>query len=73
MFAVLYISWSPLKNPIIEGPQGRYFIPAALFLALVASKKVLTGRSQIVYRCVILSFAMGTMVAIPYVVAARYY
>ncbi len=73
IFLVLYISWSPLRNPIIEGPQGRYFIPVALFLALGASRKMLTGSSQIVYRSLMLAFAAGTLIITPYVVMARYY
>jgi uncharacterized membrane protein len=73
IFLVLYISWSPLQYPIIEGPQGRYFIPAALFLALGTSASTLTGGSQFVYRCVVIAFAAYTLVITPYVVMARYY
>jgi uncharacterized membrane protein len=73
IFLVLYISWSPLRHPIIEGPQGRYFIPAVLFLALGASATALTGINQIAYRCVMLAFAAYTLVITPYVVMARYY
>ena len=73
IFLVLYISWSPVKNPIVEGPQGRYFIPVALFLALGTSGKTLAGVSQITYRCIMLAFAVGTLILTPYVVMARYY
>jgi uncharacterized membrane protein len=27
LFTALYVTWSPYKSEIIEGPQGRYFIP----------------------------------------------
>ena len=73
IFLVLYISWSPVQYPIIEGPQGRYFIPAALFLALGAAKTPLTGNGQFAYRCMMLAFAVGTLLLTPYVVMARYY
>jgi uncharacterized membrane protein len=73
IFLVLYISWSPLKNPIIEGPQGRYFIPPALFLALGAAQTAITGKSQLAYRCLMLAFATGTLILTPYVIMERYY
>lgn len=31
----LYLAWSPVKNPIILGVQGRYFIPLAILFSLV--------------------------------------
>ena len=31
----LYLAWSPIKNSIILGVQGRYFIPLALLFSLV--------------------------------------
>lgn len=31
----LYLAWSPVKNPIILGVQGRYFIPLATLFSLV--------------------------------------
>ncbi len=73
IFLVLYISWSPLKNPIIEGPQGRYFIPPALFLALGAAQTALIGKGQLAYRCLMLAFAAGTVILTPYVIMERYY
>ena len=73
MFLVLYISWSPVNYPIVEGVQGRYFIPAALFLALGAANKALTDYSLMAYRCMMLAFAMCTLIITPYVVLARYY
>jgi uncharacterized membrane protein len=73
IFLVLYISWSPLYHPFIEGVQGRYFIPATLFVALGAANNALNGRTQVVYRCIMLAFATGTLLITPYVVMVRYY
>lgn len=73
IFLVLYISWSPLYHPIVEGVQGRYFIPATLFVALGAANHPLSGLGQVVYRCIILAFATGTLIISPFVVMARYY
>lgn len=38
-FASLYVQWTPYKNPVIEGIQGRYFIPLLYPLAVAISKK----------------------------------
>ena len=35
IFTSLYVQWTPLKNPIINGVQGRYFIPILLMIMLV--------------------------------------
>ena len=32
LFAALYVSWTPVGNFIVDGIQGRYFIPLAFFL-----------------------------------------
>ncbi|MFL5252412.1 MAG: DUF2142 domain-containing protein [Rhodopila sp.] len=34
-FAALYLIWSPVGSPIVEGVQGRYFLPIALWLPLL--------------------------------------
>ncbi len=31
LFAALYVSWTPVGNFIVDGIQGRYFIPLAFF------------------------------------------
>jgi uncharacterized membrane protein len=35
-----YLGGSPLRAPIVNGPQGRYFIPVALFLLLPLHQRV---------------------------------
>jgi uncharacterized membrane protein len=35
MFFILHISWNPASSPLINGIQGRYFIPIAMFTPLV--------------------------------------
>lgn len=73
IYAALYISWSPLKNPIIEGVQGRYFIPVALFLGLCASRSIVICRRELGCRLIILSFAITTFFITPFVIFNRYY
>lgn len=31
-----YVSWTPVKAPLVEGLQGRYLLPPLLFLTLIA-------------------------------------
>ena len=38
-FASLYVQWTPYKNPLIEGIQGRYFIPLLYPFAIAISRK----------------------------------
>jgi uncharacterized membrane protein len=35
VFAALYIAYTPVGAPMVDGVQGRYFLPIALFLPLV--------------------------------------
>ena len=44
-FASLYVQWTPYKNPVIEGIQGRYFIPLLYPLAVAIGKKNEENRS----------------------------
>lgn len=38
IFTSLYIQWNPLKSKIIEGAQGRYFIPILILVPLLFMK-----------------------------------
>ena len=38
-FASLYVQWTPYKNSVIEGIQGRYFIPLIYPVAYLIKKK----------------------------------
>ena len=35
VFVLQYLSWSPIGGPVIDGVQGRYFLPVAPFLLLL--------------------------------------
>lgn len=62
--ALLYITWTPLDAPDIEGIQGRYFIPVApLFFLLFYNRKFTWKRFDkyvypVVYVTVFVSLAM---------------
>ena len=34
IFTSLYVQWTPVRSPVIEGVQGRYFIPILILLPL---------------------------------------
>lgn len=38
IFSSLYVQWTPLKNVIIEGVQGRYFIPILMLIPIIFMK-----------------------------------
>jgi len=38
IFSSLYVQWNPLKNKVIEGAQGRYFIPILMLVPIIFMK-----------------------------------
>lgn len=38
IFTSLYVQWTPLKNNVIQGAQGRYFIPILLLIPILFMK-----------------------------------
>ena len=38
IFTSLYVQWTPLKNSVIDGIQGRYFIPLLLLVPMAVTK-----------------------------------
>jgi uncharacterized membrane protein len=76
---VLYISWTPVGNNLIEGVQGRYLIPVAFFIACIlpengdASEILFFKRVNIGLRIVLVLFAVVTLITVPWVVMNRYY
>ncbi len=47
IFLLEYLTWTPVGFPVVEGVQGRYFLPLAMFATALAP----TRRLQIVSRC----------------------
>jgi len=43
VFTSLYVQWTPYANPVVNGVQGRYFIP---FIALLGLFAMLTNREK---------------------------
>jgi len=75
LFAALYISWTPVGNFIVDGVQGRYFIPLAFFVpALLATgPRSLLGRSGGAAKIVIASFPLLTIPVLITSIVMRYY
>lgn len=38
IFTSLYVQWTPVKSNVIDGIQGRYFIPLLLLIPMIATK-----------------------------------
>jgi uncharacterized membrane protein len=85
VFASLYLTWTPVGNAIVEGVQGRYFLPLAPILALALSPVgtsvtpgvVDRGRIASLVRAacvgIVLSFPFVTFVELINLVVNRWY
>ena len=40
IFTSLYVQWTPVQNEVINGIQGRYFLPIILMVALLVQNKI---------------------------------
>ena len=68
IFTSIYVQWTPVKNPLIEGIQGRYFIPLALpILFLIKPFASHAKKDFVLYTFAILSainlYALASMLA----------
>ncbi len=74
VFALQYLTWTPVGGPIVEGVQGRYFLPLALLLAPCLPVRPLLGRVAGPLATVALpGLAAVTLAATLWEVVARYY
>lgn len=79
VFFSIYVIWTPVGAPVIDGVQGRYFLPIAPFLALVFPKVRVEGQAassmrvhQIAMLGLVLFLALD-MVTLTCVLASRYW
>lgn len=68
IFTSLYIQWTSLRNPLIEGVQGRYFIPLALpILFLIKPLANRTKKDSVLYTFAIIAainlYAVASIIA----------
>ena len=73
LFLVLNISWTPVGSLTIHGVQGRYFIPVAFFLSLIAGFTDKPNLGVKLQRGILSTFAVATFLVIPFAVMNRYY
>lgn len=68
MCASLYIQWTPLRSDVIDGIQGRYFIPLLFILSLFVTNKKITFKGKILNNYTLLFIAMVNISAITEIV-----
>ncbi len=74
MFAIQYLTWTPVGATLVEGVQGRYFLPLALILGVVFVRPWWSGsRAALVGSCLVAVFPVVTIVVMLHVILLRYY
>jgi uncharacterized membrane protein len=80
VFGAMYLIWSPVGGPVVDGVQGRYFLPIAAFLPLVAlGERPSEGQASTVRRLqrwanvLVLAFPLVSLLVVERAVVLRYY
>jgi uncharacterized membrane protein len=75
LFAALYVSWTPVGNFIVDGIQGRYFIPLAFFLAAVIAigEQPVLRPVATVCKLLVAAFPLITTPVVLLGIVSRYY
>ncbi len=74
VFLVQYMAWTVVGSPVIDGVQGRYFLPPALVLAvLIAGSPNTLGRARGWLAVPVLVLPMVTITVTLHALIARYY
>jgi uncharacterized membrane protein len=71
IYTSLYASWTPPGSPVIEGLQGRYFIPIAMLPALLLYRQ--TPPLRVNHAALTLLYTPLMFLTMLWVLAARYY
>lgn len=66
ILASMFFSWTPMGSPIIEGVQGRYFLPLLLPVCLIFRTKTLQLDSQYSYILVSIYLVFGFLCTLQY-------
>lgn len=78
VFGALYLTWTPVGSPEVEGVQGRYFLPLAALASLAlpavvrAKPSTAVGHAGAAGWILLFALAVGNAIML-YVVYARYY
>jgi uncharacterized membrane protein len=76
LFLTQYLTWTPVGGGLVEGLQGRYFIPLALLAAPIFTSVPVPARAIPLQRLAILAVAIFPIVSLSVVIRAitlRYY
>jgi uncharacterized membrane protein len=79
VFLALYVIWTPVAAPVVEGVQGRYFLPLAVFLPLlVEGERPLLPRGwgtavESALAALVLVFPLITLLVVERAVILRFY
>jgi uncharacterized membrane protein len=75
IFGVQYLTWTSLGGPLVEGVQGRYFLPLALLVsgALPALGSHYFAWLQRGAVMIVVAFPVVTLAVVMRVVVLRYY
>ena len=69
----LYLAWSPVGGSIIEGVQGRYFIPMMLLLTLIVPNLQLRKEITPVWSKLLYILSLPVIFVLPYALFSRYF
>lgn len=77
IFGGLYVSWTPVGAPMVQGVQGRYFLPVCmlLVLALLREKPLVPAENAVgrVASLAILAFPFLSLLVAERAIIVRYY
>lgn len=80
IFAALYLSWTPVGQEVVDGVQGRYFLPLVPLLALVlparhggGTDKGTVRAAKVLCLAIVLIFPVYTFMETMQVVLDRFY
>ncbi len=75
VFLTIYLTWNRVEAPLIDGVQGRYFIPLSPLLAFAITRPSATAAARTSHGHALLLICCSTAILIgsTYAVLARYY
>jgi uncharacterized membrane protein len=75
IFGALYLAYTPVGSPQVDGVQGRYFLPVAAFLplVLVGNRKAVVGPIRRLGGWVLILFPLLTLPVLWRTLTLRYY
>lgn len=64
----LYIQWTPLMKPVIDGIEGRYFIPIMLLVAILFTNRQIEYKGNLLNKYILLSILIINLSAISQII-----